>query len=111
METKLAKAIFGKIDDKNYRYNSGDRTVDNVQMTDMFDSRGRKILAEDTDGSNESGFEDFFGEDAVMDDLVLEGFFVGYRGKSADGKDILLTDVTNEDDRKKDGERIQGCSI
>ncbi len=101
METKLAKAIFGKIDDKNYRYNSGDRTVDNVQMTDMFDSRGRKILAEDTDGSNESGFEDFFGEDAVMDDLVLEGFFVGYRGKSADGKDILLTDVTNEDDRKK----------
>lgn len=36
-----------------------------------------------------------------MDDLVLEGYFVGYRGKSADGKDILLTDVTNEDDRKR----------
>ena len=108
IERKLSKAVFGKIDDKTYSYNPSDRTVDNVQMTNMFDSRGRKILSEDTDGGTEGvqgfrgdGFEDFFGEDAVMDDLVLEGYFVGYRGKSADGKDILLTDVTNEDDRKK----------
>ena len=104
METKLAKAVFGKLDDKNYRYNSGKRTVDNVQMSGVFNSRGKIITQDDIDGGwygDVSWIEDFTGEDAVMDDLTLEGFFVGYRGKSADGNDILLTDVTNEDDRKK----------
>mgnify|MGYP003108646280 FL=1 len=104
METQMSNAVFGQLAKGVSRYNAGDRRVDNVSTAGLFDSRGRMITQEDIDAGwygDLPFIEDFTGEDAIMDNLYLEGYFVGYQGKSADGRDILLTDVTNEEDRKK----------
>jgi len=107
METKLARAHFGKSGDK-YLYNEQDRTLGKVSMRGLFTEKGSIINSQDIDkffgDAGKSGIpfeEDFIGENEFMRGLQLEGYFVGFRGKSADGEDVLLTDVTNEEDRKK----------
>ena len=74
----------------------------------MYDSRGHKITSDDIDrtliGGLLSGGEDewnqIYGESERMD-LRLKGYFVALKGTGADGQSILLTDVTNEEDRAK----------
>ena len=71
-------------------------------MIGVYDSRGHQITSSDTSDiiPGETMFEDWVGEDERMD-LKLNGYFVALRGTGADGSSILLTDVTNKDDRAK----------
>ena len=103
IEDKISEVLFGKYQDSDIpKYVSKKRKIYDVGMVGVYDSRGHKITSQDTSDimPGETGFEDWVGEDEKMD-LKLNGYFVALRGSGADGKSILLTDVTNKEDRAK----------
>ena len=110
IEDKISEVMFGYYGEDNNipKYNSRKREVNNVNTVDLYDSRGHKITSDDIDrtliGGLLSGGEDewnqIYGESERMD-LRLKGYFVALKGTGADGQSILLTDVTNEEDRAK----------
>ena len=110
IEDKISEVMFGYYGEDNNipKYNSRKREVNNVNTIDLYDSRGHKITSDDIDrtliGGLLSGGEDewnqIYGESERMD-LRLKGYFVALKGTGADGQSILLTDVTNEEDRAK----------
>ena len=110
IEDKISEVMFGYYGEDNNipKYNSRKREVNNVNTIDLYDSRGHKITSDDIDrtliGGLLSGGEDewnqIYGESERMD-LRLKGYFVALKGTGADGQSILLTDVTNKEDRAK----------
>tara|TARA_R110000765_G_scaffold27979_2_gene67765 strand:+ start:557 stop:2608 length:2052 start_codon:yes stop_codon:yes gene_type:complete len=99
IETKLANILFGNHKGTEIsKYNQKDGVVENQKTIDLFDSRGHKIT--DSDVGLDSEFFSMTEESETMD-LTFNGFFVALKGTGADGKEILLTDVTNESDREK----------
>tara|TARA_B100000519_G_scaffold203419_1_gene226530 strand:+ start:9160 stop:11220 length:2061 start_codon:yes stop_codon:yes gene_type:complete len=103
IEDKISEILFGKYQDSDIsKYVSKNRKIYDVGMVGAYDSRGHQITSQDTSDimPGETGFEDWVGEDEKMD-LKLNGYFVALRGTGADGKSILLTDVTNKEDRTK----------
>tara|TARA_Y100000593_G_scaffold92972_1_gene186215 strand:- start:2602 stop:4665 length:2064 start_codon:yes stop_codon:yes gene_type:complete len=105
IEDQITRAVFGDREDGVPKYNSGDRMIDNVKMAGLYDKTGHKITLDETDADagwfmNMLGKGELWGEEDEMD-LKLNGYFVGFKGIDRNGDHILLTDVTNEDDRKK----------
>tara|TARA_R110002020_G_scaffold216496_1_gene424265 strand:+ start:16089 stop:18113 length:2025 start_codon:yes stop_codon:yes gene_type:complete len=97
METVLANSIFGKQDaDGPSRYNSKNRSVYDLPTLGLYTKRGRPIKDEDI------GFgAGVWQEWETMNKLEFKGFHVGLQAKGADGETILLTDVTNKEDKQK----------
>tara|TARA_R100000458_G_C8268963_1_gene243776 strand:+ start:235 stop:2292 length:2058 start_codon:yes stop_codon:yes gene_type:complete len=103
IEDKISEILFGTYQDsETSKYISKNRKIYDVDMIGVYDSRGHQITSSDTSDiiPGETMFEDWVGEDERMD-LKLNGYFVALRGTGADGSSILLTDVTNKDDRAK----------
>tara|TARA_R110002051_G_scaffold203109_1_gene269540 strand:+ start:2170 stop:4191 length:2022 start_codon:yes stop_codon:yes gene_type:complete len=79
-------------------YDSKTRELQDVNTSKMFTSRGSQITQEDQAG-NWLTAQFYDAEDEM--DFTLNGYFVGMKARAKDGTEIILTDVTNESDRKK----------
>jgi|21_taG_2_1085346.scaffolds.fasta_scaffold00346_3 hypothetical protein len=105
IEDQITQIMFGNHGDSDTpKYVSKNRKIHGVDMVNKYDDRGHQIKQDDIGFDNE-----FFSivEEAQTMDLTLNGYFVGLRGTGADGKSILLTDVTNEKDRAKMAEQYK----
>jgi hypothetical protein len=105
IEDQVTQIMFGNHGDSDTpKYVSKDRKIYGVNMMNKYDGDGHQIKQDDIYFDNE--FMTMTQESETMD-LRLNGYFVGLRGTGADGKSILLTDVTNEKDRAKLAEQYK----
>ena len=104
IEDQISEVLFGNHQGSDVsKYVSRKRKIYGVNMAGVYDSRGHQISSDDIDGfvwPRELPTGVIAGEFEEMD-LKLNGYFVALRGTGADGESILLTDVTNKEDRAK----------
>ena len=100
VEDQISEVLFGNHQESDVsKYVSRKRKVYGVDMTGVYDSRGHQITSDQTTARWE--INQWPSEESEEMDLKLNGYFVALRGTGVDGKSILLTDVTNKEDRAK----------
>jgi len=98
----VTNAVFGNFyGTEESKYNAKTGMISDVQTNGLYRKSGKLITSEHiSEGSGGAEWNSIFYESESMD-LQLQNYHVALEGTNKNGESFLLTDVGNEDDRKK----------